>query len=543
MKFFKNSLCLGLSLVFLNSSRTTSSAANSASGDWRPNILLIITDDQRYDTMEFMPLTKKRIFDEGVVFTNAYITTPVCGPSRASILTGMYAHHHNVRTNQDTLWRKTFVERLHQAGYYTGLVGKYLNSWDGSYRPEFDFWAALEGGGSRYYKPRLNVNGEWRFHRGYITHILRDFALQFLHSAAEQNRPFLLILSTTAPHGYPEPAPGDDSLYVDLQAYRPPNYNEADVSDKPHWLQARTLWKEPRIARMDTFRLRQLQTLKSLDLAIDDILTELDNLRMADSTMVIFLSDNGYFWGEHRLKEKVRVYEPSSRVPFAIRAPWLASRPRVETRLVANIDLAPTFYELVGRKLPPNVDGRSLVPLLQDQGEWRSELLIEAWPNEYPSYTAIHTGRYVYVETEGDRSELYDLVSDPFQLENQIDNPAVADIVSRLQARLYDVRNGNGTSVESNDAISLHDFRLDQNYPNPFNASTVIRFTVPRRTAVDLEIYDVSGRLVDEILHGDVESGMHSIIWQADGNLSSGVYFSVLTGGGVASVKKMILVR
>src|SRR3972149_4416896 len=156
-------LIIGLVLLPLFLSRDCGNTVSAAAVAERPNFLVIIADDQRYDTLgSFMPRTQARIFNEGVQFTKGYVTTPLCCPSRASILTGMYAHRSGVRVNSDILRHRTFADRLHEEGYFTGVVGKYLNSWDGSARPEFDFWAAFAGGGSRYFNPRLNVAGSWR---------------------------------------------------------------------------------------------------------------------------------------------------------------------------------------------------------------------------------------------------------------------------------------------------------------------------------------------------------------------------------------------
>ena len=435
----------------------------------RPNVLIILSDDQRHDTMDYMPRTKARIFAEGVTFPNAYITTPLCCPSRSSILTGMYAHTHGVRLNPIPLRKETFVERLKKAGYFTGQVGKYLNSWDGAPRPEFDFWAAGPGGTAHYFNPRVNVNGTWSVHQGYLTHILRDHALEFLKRAAQQEKPFVLLFSPNAPHfSYapsagaprgpldvsffmrpPDPAPGDEGLYPDLPPHRPPSFNTVDLATRPRWFRSLPPLTPDLIAQIDNFRRKQLQSLNSLDQAVDTILTALAGQHKLDKTLVVYLSDNGHFWGEHGLAwGKTAVYEESSRVPFAVRYPRLVSTPRVETRLVANIDIAPTIYELAGLPIPPDVDGRSLLPLLDTARgttgarPWRQELLIEGWP--FPSaielgwapYAAVHTGRYVYVETEGDRPELYDLATDPHQIQNQVGNPVFGSVVADLKARL-----------------------------------------------------------------------------------------------------------
>ena len=437
----------------------------------RPNVLIILSDDQRYDTMDYMPLTKARLFAGGVSFPNAYITTPLCCPSRASILTGMYAHRHGVRLNAIALRKETFVERLKKAGYFTGQVGKYLNSWDGSARPEFDFWAAGPGGVAHYFNPRLNVNGTWAVHHGYLTHVLRDHAMEFLRRAAQQEKPFVLLFSPNAPHfAYapsggtpqgprdipffmrpPDPAPGDEKLYLDVPAHRPPSFNKVDLSTRPRWFRSLVPLSPDLIAQIDVFRRKQLQTLNGLDRAIDSLLSALAAQGTLDRTLVVYLSDNGHFWGEHGIAwGKNAVYEESSRVPFAVRYPRLASKPRVEARLVANIDIAPTIYELAGLAIPPEVDGRSLVPLLDatraQPTPWREELLIEGWATApalelgWAPYAAIHTGRHVYVETEGDRSELYDLTTDPYQLNNQAGSATHMSVVADLKTRLGRLR-------------------------------------------------------------------------------------------------------
>jgi arylsulfatase A-like enzyme len=443
-----------LLLVSLLSSacRPALPSPKTVKGD-RPNFVIIMSDDQRYDTMEYMPRTKRLIFDAGVTFSKGYVTTPLCCPSRSSIFTGMYAHAHGVHTNTDSLTQTTVIERLHQSGYYTGLVGKYLNSWDGARREEFDYWAVFAGHGaaSIYTGPRINLNGVWEAHNGYITYILRDYVVEMARQASQQDKPFALFFTPNAPHDPADPAPGDEALYPNLALYRPPSFNEQDLSGKPDWLQNSPPLKG--IKRLDAFRLKQLQSLNALDQAVESFLNVLSEAGKLDNTLVIYLSDNGVFWGEHQLQGKTYVYEEAIHVPFAARYPPLQSQPRVENHLVANIDIAPTLYELAGLAIPPNVDGRSLVPLLKGDGNWRDVLLIEGWPETTPGgeqdgdqseaslpYAAIHTGRYVYIETVGDRTELYDLKDDPYQLFNQVNNPAYADIVANLQKQLSQAR-------------------------------------------------------------------------------------------------------
>lgn len=402
--------------------------------DVRPNILLIISDDQRYDTMDYMPQTKEAIFDQGITFARGYITTSSCCPSRSSILTGMYAHNHGVLVNQDELTHDTFVSNLDRASYFTGLVGKYLNSWDGTVRPEFDYWVSFNGGSVSYFDPQLNIQGNWSKKQGYTTQILKDYALEFLEAAGSKEEPFLLIFAPNATHEPAIPAPGDENLYADLDLYRPPNYNEEDVSDKPHWLQERHSLTSENSNNTDNLRRKQLQSLKSLDLAIGAIIDKLEQIGELDKTFIVFISDNGFFWGEHRLyRTKGYAYEESILVPFAIRYPPLIPHSKIEKKLVANIDIAPTIYDLTDLSVSDNLDGKSLIPLLLGNNIiWRDKLIIENWIR-YGPYIGVRSDRYLYVEWENDRSELYDMDIDPYQLENQAENSKYGQVISDMQ--------------------------------------------------------------------------------------------------------------
>jgi arylsulfatase A-like enzyme len=409
----------------------------------RPNFLLIVTDDQRFDTMSYMPVTQSVIFDQGVTFSNGFITTPLCCPSRASILTGEYAHNTGVRTNDDKLKQPTFIYTLHANGYNTGLVGKYLNSWKGETRPEFDYWVSFFKGESVYYDPYLNDNGSWAVHKGYITDILADYVVQFLDRAANDPRPFMLLYAPNAPHQPATPLISDDQTQLlNLAPFRPPSYNEADVSDKPEWLQNKVF--DAQTAQMvDTFRRDQLLTLLELDRTNAKIFDEMKKNGQLDNTVIIYLSDNGVLWGEHRIDtNKNSFYEEAAKVPFAMRYPPLIPKPYVEKRLIANIDIAPTLLQLAGLHIPSNMDGASWVNLFNG-GPWRDSLLLEGWPPR-GTYSAVHTDRYIYSETVGDKSEFYDLQADPFELQNQVDNPAFQSIIQDLQQRLHKLQKQNG---------------------------------------------------------------------------------------------------
>lgn len=401
----------------------------------RPNFLIIITDDQRYDSLQYMPNTLAGIFDQGVNFSKAYVTTPFCCPSRSSIFTGMYTHNHRVFQNNDPLNIETVMFALHENGYYTGMVGKYLNSWAGEARDEFDTWVSFKAGESGYKDPELNVNGVWSTHPGYITYILSDYALEFLDDASKKSEPFMLIFAPNAPHTPTRPADEDLALYDQLPAYSVPSLNEEDISDKPASISNKPLLSEEGLKALDDERRRQILTLIALDRKIGEILDKLEQTGELDNTVIIFLSDNGLHFGEHRLDSKSSLYEESSHVPFGMRYPALIPIPYVDDRLVANIDIAPTMYELAGIRIPYRVDGDSLVDLFTPGKKWRDHILLEAWPPR-GVWSVIHTGRYVYAETEGDLSEFYDLEVDPYQLDNQIDNPAYQDMIADMKKQL-----------------------------------------------------------------------------------------------------------
>jgi len=406
--------------------------------DNRPNFIVIISDDQSHDSMQFMPQTKALIFDQGVAFAQGFDTTPLCCPSRASIFTGMYDHNNGVRTNEDKLSDKyqTVIMALHKDGYYTGLVGKYLNTWLGEPRPEFDSWVSWPGSVASYQDPNINVNGTWSIYPGYITDVENEFVMQFLDQAAKQNKPFLLIYAARAPHAPAAPSPEDKNLLQDLPPYRPPSFNQADVSNMPSSISNLHLMSPQQIASNDDFRRRQLLTLISLDNNVGNIVTKLEQMGQLDNTAIFYISDNGLQWGEHRLSaDKAAEFEESVRVPFAMRYPPLVSKPYVENHLVGNIDIAPTIYDLAGVPIPSIVDGMSLVKLLKGEGTWRDNILIESWP-ERGYWAGIRTDHYVYIETENDMSEFYNLQTDPFEMNNLINNPQYQTMIADLKAKL-----------------------------------------------------------------------------------------------------------
>jgi len=308
----------------------------------KPNFLIILTDDQRPDTMHMMPKTKERIFGQGCEFKKAYVTTPLCCPSRSSILTGQYASRHGVTHNSAPLKVPTFVESLkNDGGYYTGLIGKYLNSSNGLPRKEYDFWVSQDGGNALYYNPRLNVNGSWQRTKGYSTYLFRDYALEFLQRASQQDKPFYLYLSLHAPHRPSLPAPEDSSeatLRSRCKELLGEHRSKAEVKGIKY---------SQGFSTKGLGLCRHLLTLSAVDRAIDEILTNLAERHLLDNTVIFFLSDNSVHYGEHDFWGKGTFYEESIRVPFAVRYPKLI-HPQISEKLVSNIDIAPTIFSLAG---------------------------------------------------------------------------------------------------------------------------------------------------------------------------------------------------
>jgi N-acetylglucosamine-6-sulfatase len=246
-----------------------------------------------------------------------------------------------------------------------------------------------------------------------------------------------LCLTFNAPHEPVIPAPEDENYQLQLPE-RLPSFNQEDLSDRPAWMSKDGLMLPETIEKLDAFIRAQILTLFAVDRVVGKLITSLEEKGLLDNTVVIFLSDNGKLWGEHRLNSKNSPYEEASRVPFALRYPPLVHQPYTEATPVANIDIAPTLYELARIPIPEKVDGESLVGLLKGE-DWREGILIEGWPGR-GVYAAYHTGRYVYIETEGDVSEFYDLEHDPYEMKNEIENPEYQQIIAHMKARLDEIR-------------------------------------------------------------------------------------------------------
>lgn len=435
----------------------------------RPNIVLVVTDDQRWDMVDdthgpggrdLMPHVRAELAASGVEFTNAIVTTPLCCPSRASILTGQYASTHGVRVNHPPLGgapsfddSSTVATWLQAAGYRTAILGKYMNGYEllAQFEPPYvapgwDLWQVFVIG--KYFNYTLVEDGV-RVRYGndeahYSTDVLRDKALQFIDDSSADGRPFFLFLNPRAPHLKATPAARHAGLFADIEPWRSPSYAEDDRSDKPEWVRRAAPLSRREALKIDKTRADMLASMLAVDDAVGAIMARLRLLGIADDTLVIFTSDNGFLWGEHGLDRKRCPYEECIRVPMIAHYPRLAPQARTSEDLVANIDLAPTFAELAGIVPGLRVDGRSLLGAFTDAAqEPRQELLIEGWSNRRGhAFAGVRGLRWKYVEHESGELELYDLVGDPHELENLAGRRDHRELGARLAERLRELRPG-----------------------------------------------------------------------------------------------------
>ena len=430
------------SLFDNNGSSSTSEEKEEESR--RPNFLVILTDDQRASgTLEVMPITREAFAQEGVRYSKAFATTPVCCPSRASIFTGEYAHNHGIRTNGDgdkIADLTTMQGLLQEAGWRTGLFGKYINSWSTSKDPsDFDRWAIhrVKGTGA-YVGGTWNVQGSLRQVDEYSTDFVADAATKFLTEAEENDdQPWFLFLSLAAPHA--PYLPGSSYAGSPVPEWRPgAAVGEGDRSDKPPHVRAKSKTED----EGSRLRKKQLRTLRSVDDLVGRVLTTLAEEDEDADTLAVFTSDNGFLWGEHKLVGKYHPYKESVRVPLMLRWPGELEEGTTDDRWAATIDIAPTFLSIADLDTG-DMDGTSLV-----ERSSRNHVFTEQFKSSspVPDWAAIRTNRYHYVEYYGPGGELtfrefYWLEEDPSELENVLSDEATAgdpspSALSTIQALL-----------------------------------------------------------------------------------------------------------
>lgn len=438
----------------------------------RPNILFILSDDHRYDLMGFHKEAPEwletpamdRLAKEGAHLANAFVSTSLCSPSRASILTGQYMHHHRVVDNQRAVPEGTvfFPQYLQKNGYRTAFVGKWHMGHDNDEaRPGFDHWVSFKGQGT-YFDPELNINGKRQSFKGYNADILTDRALDWLKDRGSDD-PFLLYLSYKAVH-YPfTPAPRHAKRYEGKPIPYPATManTEENYATQPRWVRERRygihgidhmqtgpLDHDP-VPDFDELYYNFCETIHGLDENIGRVLKHLDESGLAENTLVVYMGDNGFALGEHGFYDKRDAFEESIRVPMLARGPGIKAGTTI-TQMVQNIDIAPTLLEAATTPLPPKaptLDGRSFYPLLMGKEPprpWRQHILYEYhWEWNFPAtptILALRTERWKYVYTHGhwDIDGLYDLETDPHERHNLIKVPAFQKQAETLRAQLFE---------------------------------------------------------------------------------------------------------
>lgn len=381
----------------------------------RPNILIIVTDDQRArGTLDVIPKTMRIFRKGGTAYSQAFATTPVCCPSRASIFTGRYAHNHGVNTNKEAanLNRRTMMQRrLQRGGYNTAVVGK-LTLGQVEF---FDKWATTWPNQS-YYNNIFDVNGRRREIDRYSTDFIGAKSVDFLESFARERKPWYLVVAPYAPHSPATPARKYARVEVPRWKDNPAN-QETDLSDKPLHVRRARVHK----GRVKVFRRKQLRSLMSVDDMVARIFRKLDALG-EDNTLAFFLSDHGYQWFEHGLRSKAQPYEDSVRIPYFVRWPGHFRAGATRDNIVATVDIAPTVYQAARVSPGYTVDGWSLLG-----SHVRTRLLLEHWGQVVPTWRATWTPAYEYIEYPERNREYYDLLADPWQLQNLYGNESRAD--------------------------------------------------------------------------------------------------------------------
>jgi N-acetylglucosamine-6-sulfatase len=444
----------------------------------RPNVLVILTDDQRWDALGvvqremgdqalfpwFQTPHLDRIAAEGARFANAFVTTSLCSPSRASLLSGRYARRHQVLNNftEYPVDLPSYPRRLQEAGYETAYIGKWHMGEDNdAQRPGFDHWMSHRGQGN-YFDNEFNINGTRRQIPGYYTTVVTDHAVEWLKRP--HDRPWLLVLGQKAPHGGPiQPEPRFAKALDGLPIRKPVNYGNYRAADgKPAWLEeSLNTWHGHGgplydLKEYDAFVRAYLATLLSVDESVGRVYAALTESGQLDNTVLVFTSDNGFVLGEHGRVDKRTMYEESIRIPLLMRFPRLIRAGTVVSPMVLNQDLAPTLLDLAGAQPLADVTGRSFASLLTGSaGEWRSAFVYEYnYEKQFP-YTpnvrGVRTDRWKLIRyPTGDGSpdrftaELYDLQADPYELNNLINAPAHADERQLLERLLEETSRAAG---------------------------------------------------------------------------------------------------
>ncbi|MBK5197338.1 MAG: sulfatase [Methyloceanibacter sp.] len=446
-----------------------------------PNIVVIMTDDQE-DTgsMAYMPKLHALVAEQGLTFTNSFVDVSLCAPSRASFFTGQAAHNHGIKANNpadDGGWEAFKAKEdnalpvwLKRAGYKTALIGKYMNrygqqssfgawlAWAGNILniefkgptignprdwvpPGWDLWYAFTGSRVRYFDYQVNENGtilEFGHRPGdYSTDVLKDRAVHFILDQSAKPDPFFMLIATKAVHDQGKralPAPQYAKAFEELRLPMGPSFNEKDISHKS--LKARPIHGVTKAELTKHYR-AELQSLQSVDDLVEAVVDALKRAGKLDDTVIIYTSDNGFMFGEHRLIGKSAAYEESIKVPLVMSGPGIAKN-ETRSQLVNNLDVAATIVDLASASPGTAPDGRSLAPLFADaHAPWRSAILLESPINrfQFPAkrFTGTRTATRKYVKYDSGFEELFDLEADPNELNNVAADPAYANDLAPLR--------------------------------------------------------------------------------------------------------------
>jgi len=532
---------LALSASCSSAGTTTGTAAAGSSGastperattaaPGAPNVLFVLTDDMRFDDLQYLPQISRLIGEEGMTFDNQLDNVTLCCPARTSILRGQYSHNTGVLTNGGTnggfetahatdVEKDTVATAMQAAGYKTGFFGKYLNGYPNTVSPSYvppgwDTWSSsTKGNAYGEFNYTLNQNGTQISYgheaSDYGTDVYSRQTTSFIDDAKTTGTPFFAYLSVYAPHQPATPAPQDARAFPELQAPRDPAYDEADVTDKPQFIQDLAPLDDAAQQRIDAMARKRAQSLQAVDRDVAGLVDHLRAIGQLDNTVIIFTSDNGFHLGQHRMPAgKQTAYETDIHLPLLVRGPGIAPHSHVGA-LTGNIDLAPTIAAFGGATMTDAPDGRSLVPLLHGEPaptDWRQAFLLEHWTvasdvqdrsdagqlepddidqgggagggggdagsttstslrkskdalSSIPEFQGIRAAGYTYVEYATGEKELYDLAKDPDQLTNLAGtaDPALTALIAALHQRLDVLRSchADGCRAAENEALPL----------------------------------------------------------------------------------------
>ncbi len=434
------------------------------------NIVFVLSDDHRFDVISCLgkhPDIETPNFDRlvknGILFKNAFVTTSLCSPSRANILTSLYAHKHGVINNQTALpeGSLTFPEVIQKEGYKTAFVGKWhMGRASDDPKPGFNRWVSFRGQGP-YFNPLFNIDGKHVKREGYTTDLITEYSIDFIKN--NKDRPFFLYMSHKAVHAGFTPPPRYKGKYESIISPKPISFADTDENykGKPEWVRKQrysTHGVEGRYnGNFDIFYRLYCECLLGLDDSIGVLLDTLEQEGLLEDTLIIYMGDNGFQFGEHGLIDKRTMYESSIRVPFVVHCPAMADGGQSRDEMILNIDVAPAILDAAKASIPPSFQGRSFLPIIKGaQIEWRKEFFYEYfWERSYPQTPTVHgirTEKYSYMRYHGiwDINELYDNENDPDQMNNlighlpkggqwqrEIKDPQLKQLVAELEEKLF----------------------------------------------------------------------------------------------------------